>query len=511
MKKIYIRLLLWLFVVSAGMVSCIHDDTTGFVNEIPELSIVKVKGEGVNEEGKKAYAEFMMPVHFEAEVNHSENEVVYEWKVGYVNEWKDGKPVMDSLYLVSEKPVLEHSFNRVGEFLVRLRVSDGFSSAFYYMMVEIKAGMERGLLVLSSDDAGKGRLSFCSVLEDANELLKAKKEDFDWEVWSRINPDYELVDALDMSLMDFGKYKNSVFVISKFNRCVYELEPNTLLVLRKIDLTLLVSELNIQPVALSPCRDELVVLSENGIVVGSQLTSNGLMSDAWGAKMKGTKMYQAVIWNDNDKVTQSMPVVAEDEKLVCYTNLLGKASLDSGTDFEGRRIVNFLIVGNTNLKKSLLVVSQSKNDPGKVWVTNYVSGIEALWNMEVIFGHESGEEKWSDKSYELSAPLTLTEESDMLYNTKYSNSIFYNSGNSIYRWRHGSDISEVELVTTVPGEITCMAQSPDEEYLYVGTYDPAATGLKGSVYIYKTENLQLVNSFVGVADKPLKLFYKDTK
>ena len=175
MKKIYIRLLLWLFVVSAGMVSCIHDDTTGFVNEIPELSIVKVKGEGVNEEGKKAYAEFMMPVHFEAEVNHSENEVVYEWKVGYVNEWKDGKPVMDSLYLVSEKPVLEHSFNRVGEFLVRLRVSDGFSSAFYYMMVEIKAGMERGLLVLSSDDAGKGRLSFCSVLEDANEGEKTEK------------------------------------------------------------------------------------------------------------------------------------------------------------------------------------------------------------------------------------------------------------------------------------------------------------------------------------------------
>lgn len=353
-------------------------------------------------------------------------------------------------------------------------------------------------------------------MEDANELLKAKKEDFDWEAWSRINPDYELVDALDMSLMDYGSYKNSVFVISKSNRCAYELDPNSLLVLRKIDLTLLMSELNIQPIALSPCRNELAVLSENGIVVGSQLTSNGLMSDGWGTKMKGTKMYQAVIWNDNDKATQSMPVVAEDEKLVCYTNLLGKASINSGTDFEGRRIVNFLVVGNTNLTKSFLVVSQPKNDSGKVWVTNYVSGVEVLFYLDRFFGHERRDdndkvvETWSDKSYELSSPLTLTEESDMLYNTKYSNSIFYNSGNAIYRWRHGSDISNAESVT-LPAEITCMAQSPDEEYLYVGTYDPAATGLKGSVYIYKTENLQLVNSFIGVADKPLKLFYKDTK
>ena len=63
--------------------------------------------------------QFMMPVHFEAEVEHSEKELVYEWKVGYIKEWKDGKPSMDSLYLVSEKPVLEHAFDRVGEFLVR--------------------------------------------------------------------------------------------------------------------------------------------------------------------------------------------------------------------------------------------------------------------------------------------------------------------------------------------------------------------------------------------------------
>lgn len=44
MKK-YLYVLLLLLGVSAGMVSCIHDDTTGFVKEISDITITKVWGE----------------------------------------------------------------------------------------------------------------------------------------------------------------------------------------------------------------------------------------------------------------------------------------------------------------------------------------------------------------------------------------------------------------------------------------------------------------------------------
>ncbi|MDE6450997.1 MAG: hypothetical protein K2L23_01660, partial [Odoribacter sp.] len=89
MKKIYLRLLL-LVGVFAGMVSCIHDDTTGFVNEISDITITKVSGEGVNEKGDKLYAQFMKPVHVEVEVEQTLEgyELSYEWKTGYIKEYQ---------------------------------------------------------------------------------------------------------------------------------------------------------------------------------------------------------------------------------------------------------------------------------------------------------------------------------------------------------------------------------------------------------------------------------------
>lgn len=502
------------------MVSCIHDDTTGFVNEISDITITKVSGEGVNEKGDKLYAQFLEPVHVEVEVEQTLEgyELSYEWKTGYIKEYRDGKPVMDSLYFISDRPDLGHAFNRVGEFWLRLRVSNEFGSTFYYMTVEIKAGMERGMLVLSSDEAGKGRLSFCSVVEEANELLEAKQEDFDVDVWTRTNPDYELVDAQDMSLMNYGdrrggtNYKYSIFVISKSQQCLYELDKGTLLVLRKIDLRHAMS-FDIRPVALVPLKENYAIMSEDGQVVFSQLGSNGLINEAWGTEMKGVKLCQANVWHWMDDCVTSFPFMAdnENEKMVCYTSMGN--SCNSGTDFQGRRIINFVLTGSyINRKNNLLVVSQPKDKTDQVRVTNYWTYTHTLGNgMDNFFGKDESAGYW-EQDYDLSSPLTLTLESDMLYNGEY-NVIFYNNGNTIYRWRYTGGFSDAgnSQVSIPAGEITCMAQSPDNEYLYVGAYDAGAAGLKGNVYIYKTENLELVKSFIGVADKPLKLFYKDVK
>ncbi len=111
MKK-YLYVLLLLLGVSAGMVSCIHDDTTGFVKEISDITITKVSGEGVDEDGKFAVAELMMPVHFEAEAEQTLEgyELSYEWKAGFIKEYNDGEPVMDSLFLISDSKVVEYSF-----------------------------------------------------------------------------------------------------------------------------------------------------------------------------------------------------------------------------------------------------------------------------------------------------------------------------------------------------------------------------------------------------------------
>ncbi len=503
MKK-YLYVLLLLLGVSAGMVSCIHDDTTGFVKEISDITITKVSGEGVDEDGKFAVAELMMPVHFEAEAEQTLEgyELSYEWKAGFIREYNDGEPVMDSLFLISDSKVVEYSFPSVGEFLVRLRVSNEFGSTFHYMTVEIKAGMERGLMILSSDDAGKGSLTFCSVDREANELLQAKAEDFEQDAWSRINPDYELMDARDMVIMDFGKFKNSVFVLSKSQQAMYELDQNSLLVSRKIDLSIMIKD--IKPIALVPCKNDMAVMSESGQVVCSQLEPYGLIDEKWGTAMKGVKLYRGAFFS-TDLGSASIPIVVdnENEKVIVYGNI-GYNMTDSENDFQGRRIVNIALVGSIT-NRNLLVVSESKNNPDKVWVTIYNSVSNLFDNFWSVFGKQTG---YQEREYTLSASLALDINSEMIYNGNY-NVIFYNNGSTIYRWRYTSDFSQATQVALPAGEITCMAASPDGEYLYVGAYDAAAAGLKGSVYIYSTKDLQLVNSFVGVTDKPVKLFYKD--
>lgn len=511
MKKIYIRLLLCLLGVSFGMVSCIHDDTTGFVKEISDISITKVSGEGVNERGDEAFVEFMKPVRFEAEVSQSLEgyELSYEWRVGYITDYRDGEPVIDSMRYISTEPVLEYAFNRVGEFRVRLRVYNEFGSSFYYMTVTVKAGMETGLLVLSADDAGKGRLSFCPVLSDANELLEAKAEDFNVDVWSMINPDYELQDAWDICMMNSGTYRWNVYVVSESQKCIYELEKNTLMVLRKMDLTQLL-EWNIQPVALSVYNLDLGVLTQGGQVVGSQLTANGLINDAWwGMNMKAAKLYQADFWNDFNACTISFPMIADNEQEKMFLYQGSSSVYESGNEFSGYRIINYLLTGER--AKRLVVVSEPKNSSNKVRVTVF-NLVEDHWSLGYLFYKDSENQV---RDYDLTAPLTLTSESQIL-NVWAFGEVFYSNDNKIYRWRYTNALPDATAsgrdVLTVPGEVTCMAQSPDGEYLYVGVYGVAgASGLRGSVYVYKTEDFSPVTQFEGIADRPLKLFYKDVK
>ena len=511
MKKIYIRLLLCLLGLSLGMVSCIHDGTTGFVNEVSDITIAKMSGDGMNESGDAAFVEFMKPVHFEAEVSQSlkEYELAYEWRVGYISDYKDGKPVIDSMRFVSTEPALEYAFNRMGEFLVRLRVYNEFGSTFHYVTVTVKAGMETGLLVLSSDDAGNGRLSFCPVLSDANELLQAKAEDFNVDVWSMINPDFELRDAWDICLMNSGNYKGSVFVLSESQKCIYELEKNTLMVLRKMDLTPLL-EWDIQPVALSVYNTNLGVLSKGGQVVGSQLTANGLVNDSWwGKDMKATKLYQADFINAAEEATIiSFPMIADNDQEKMFLYQGSSKVYNSGNEFSGHRIINYLLVGER--VKRLVVVSESKNSSGKVRITVF-NQVPDHWTLGELFAKESESQV---RDYSVSSPLTLTPESQVLYNGLW-NEVFYTSGNKVYRWRYTDALPDASAsgrnVLTIPGEATCIAQSPDGEYLYVGGYDAGASGLKGNVYVYKTQDFSFVAKFEGVADKPLKLFYKDVK
>ena len=82
-------------------------------------------------------------------------------------------------------------------------------------------------------------------------------------------------------------------------------------------------------------------------------------------------------------------------------------------------------------------------------------------------------------------------------------------GNKLYEWIYkGFTLPETPLMT-LDGEITCMQLSSDEKYVYLGIWNPGAEEeLKGSIYILEMDTKKIVREYRGVADKPLKIFYK---
>ncbi|MBK7097723.1 MAG: hypothetical protein IPH58_04410 [Sphingobacteriales bacterium] len=87
--------------------------------------------------------------------------------------------------------------------------------------------------------------------------------------------------------------------------------------------------------------------------------------------------------------------------------------------------------------------------------------------------------------------------------------MIYASGNKLYSWFYtGTSMPTTPFATVDEGTITSVEQSVDGSLLYVGVYNPAASGLKGNVYVFNMDNGSLIKKYTGVSDKPVKLFYK---
>lgn len=60
--------------------------------------------------------------------------------------------------------------------------------------------------------------------------------------------------------------------------------------------------------------------------------------------------------------------------------------------------------------------------------------------------------------------------------------------------------------------------TPDSKRLYLGIYNSILPDLKGSVYVYdadaldpETNQLKLIKKYEGIADKPIKVFWKNNR
>ena len=301
-------------------------------------------------------------------------------------------------------------------------------------------------------------------------------------------------------------FGGNVYIVSEEQQCLYQLDNGTLEVLRKMDLTLMTDW--IRPVAMGIWGGNgIQILSDDGRCVLSQLYFDGLTTENLGVGSKYDKMipYAYEDWV-GDKGYVVFVVDVENSKIKYpenYDQML--SSGESSVELDGLRVIN---CGMSSI--GLRVVSVANDDPKKVKVIAY-DPFDSFW------GGAFSNPQTYEYSLDSENDLTLTPETEMLFNNLY-NVCYYYKDNKVYRWRYQQPNSQLpteknggENVFEISpsGKITCMTQSPDGKYLYIGVYDEgSASGLKGSVYICNTDTWEIVNTFTGIADKPLQIIYK---
>ena len=431
----------------------------------------------------------------------------YEW--GYCGYTKNsiGIVMKDSLKLISKEKVLKYSFKKLGDYELRLRVYNDHGSTFKFYKLFVKAAFNEGIFVLSADDqTKKGRVSFMRPLS-REEAESGKQESFYTDAFGSVNPEYPLNDPTDAE-----KVGADIFILSRVDNLMYRINASTFEMYNVTDFKTEFSWM--KPVAICS-RDkaipDLLILSQDGLFSLVNYKSDIAYSGQYFFEEEPgmNKVYGKVIGEPIPPATSTSSMHSyhffinyDLSRLYsvydCYDYATGSK------DFPDEEIINVVMDKN----KMSCVVTRSKTDPTQFKVVRGYAG-----------NYNPMGSAWEYKCK--ASAITLTREAKMQSNDKYS-SVFYNQGNKMYRWFNWNtepELPEKPVITlNEKCEITCFNFSQDAKYLYLGVYDSRLPDLKGCVYVYDadaidlaTGELQLIKVYDGVADRPVKVFYKNNR
>lgn len=484
MKRSIISILI-LFAFLNIWQACIDDESTGAIRELSKIDIKASQD--------TFYVDFGEDVTIRADVTQSgDGEMTYEWGWGTVNGYG---VIKDSLKIISNEPVLHYNFKKLGQFKVRLRVTNEDGSSFYFFELYVRAAFQEGLLVLSEDENHLGRSSFLRVKEP-NEIVMGNEE-FVLHAFEKVNPEIALHHPKDVSWVNY----DAMILLTDGGKSIHRYDRVSFDYLNTIQVDENEPGLVLEKFCLSNPPygfAQSLAWEQNGYTRIVDFDMHIVQADT---KFSPEERYDKIYFQG--KTNHAIYINYEESYM--NNSLAGNLGMrfTSGDYFKDRYIVNVMI----DEGRRLHVITTDPQDPQKVTRTLFT-------NMEAMVGwfqYAGAFLNPKDTTYRASKPLTLKREMDIMTNNTY-NVAFYSEGNALYQWIYkGIKLPESPLLT-VDGEITCMCVSPDDEYLYLGIWNPSAQeDLKGSVYILEMKSNKIVRQYRGVADKPLKIMYKPAK
>ncbi|KIO43743.1 PKD-like family lipoprotein [Sanguibacteroides justesenii] len=439
-----------------------------------------------------------------------EKELTYEWRASLQKGSNE-----DSLKYISYDPELQYTFRELGEYRVRLRVSNGDVSKMYNYRVFVRTAFIEGLFVLSADEQGKGRTSFLRTSQESD-VWQGVESEFKTHAVEAVNPEIVLDDPTDATSGNM-RGGSVLYLTCRKSQKIYQFDNKTFDLLYIFDVK---QELpRIKPVAVvtgfkGPYPGDpatLYVMPDRGNAAGlnplnyflyedSQIFPAEAVYDKWAIALPPGNLHAFLYFMDNRR-----------ERMDCiFSMFFGMMTFTSNSRdiFKGYHVLN--LTGRTSEERGgmseLWTVATDKTNVSRVRITKF---------MESGMSFTAFDDP-KEKSYEISDPLTLTGQSTMVMAHNNLGVCFYNNGSKLYRWKYVEGNAEVQplpveadAVLSVEGEITSLEASTNRLYLYIGVWNPRAIGeLKGSVLVYDIVNQKVVKSYPNVADRPVKVFYK---
>ena len=468
--KLYI---IMLFCLMVGMYSCYDDDTTSGRKEVSLLTIT-----AAHDTLTTSFGEELVVNHLKIEQFGEELPLTYEWAYGDLDISGGAVkpyPIKDTLHVVSTDPELKYAFRELGTFALRLKVDNGETTIFKFFILQIDTEFSEGITILSRDDAGKGRLSFMKTLTK-EEISGGKVPTFRTDIMEIANPGMELENVTDM-IQQGGR----LMVSSGSNGRIYNMDSRSFDIETATSFAGKFPGANIQQFVAISAYSNMHVLSENKrAYVYETDVDELLVLDAF----DGLEV--------DAGVSHSKPVFINYGTSTMYAPSTSSGAVNSGTIF-----TNYDIVNTCFINTYLYVFSTDKNDPLHIYIPRTSASFAKPTAANTV-------------DYQSSQPIGMDRNS-MTVGTKVYNCIYYTYNNEIYRWDPGRQLPTTPSITVPTGmEITTIAVDPDQKLLYVGLYESgSAKELKGGLYIYDADSGELLETYDNIADRPVRVIYKE--
>lgn len=425
----------------------------------------------------------------------------YEWVYGAPASGSTAaEPKFAGSSVISASATIDHTFTKIGTYILRLKVDNGESIEFKYFTLNVNMGYDEGVVILNNDAGGNGALTFVKTLT-SEEIAAGEQEVFP-DIFSSVNPNLRLKNGTAMFMSDntMSNVMYSAFLIATDDEhgTIYHIEPKTfeLFSTARMDGFGTYCQEFGGEYASSGGFGSFFRAADGSIFrYDMQLGYLQRMDDFNGC---GSIVRTAGLLNRSSatgKSTISPFFFSED---TVSTRQSASAGIKCLTE-SGFNVVN---VGCKRTSSTpVYVLLQSRTDPE---------------SYKIKYGAFSWR-SWSSGSSFTNSSLKMDSFSKII-NTKSSNDAYYVYGNAIYRWGLSTAPGTMPAITLPEGETVCdiatnymgkTAGSEGEDLLYVVTYNPSRSGdKKGSLYVYRFSDDSLVKSYEGICDKPASVLYK---